>query len=103
MAECFTSGEWIAHEGEVDAFIDAWDAFASWSGSRPGAGRLHLVQDLGNPRRFLSFSSWSDLDSIHVWKADPEFRSRMDAVQQHVAEFHSSEMELVRVVGGQPS
>jgi heme-degrading monooxygenase HmoA len=99
MSEFFTTGEWIAKEGQTEEFVGAWEVFASWAASKPGAGQLRLTQDLGDPHRFVSFGSWNDLDLVHAWKADPEFRTRMSAVQQHVGEFHPAELEVVRVVG----
>ena len=98
MSEFITTGEWIAKEGQADEFIGAWEMFASWAASMPGAGQLRLTQDLGAPHRFVSFGSWNDLDLIHAWKADHEFRTKMSTVQQHVAEFHPAELEVVRVV-----
>jgi heme-degrading monooxygenase HmoA len=98
MSEFITTGEWIAKAGQADEFIGAWEMFASWAAGMPGASQLRLTQDLGEPQRFVSFGSWNDLDLIHAWKADREFRTKMSTVQQHVAEFHPAELEVVRVV-----
>jgi heme-degrading monooxygenase HmoA len=98
MSEFFTTGEWIAKEGETEEFVDAWEMFASWAASKPGAGQLRLSQDLATPHRFVSFGSWNDLDLVHAWKADRDFPTRISAVLQHVAEFHPAELEVVRVV-----
>lgn len=100
MSEFCTTGEWIAKEGQAEEFAGAWAVFASWAASMPGAGQLRLARDLGNPHRFVSFGMWNDLDLVHAWKADAEFRTRMGAVQQYVAEFHPAELEVVRVIGG---
>jgi hypothetical protein len=35
---------------------------------------------------------------MQAWKSNPEFRQRMAAVQEHVAEFTPSEFELVAEV-----
>ena len=99
MSEFFTTGERIAKQGQAEEFVGAWELFASWAARMPGAGQLRLTQELGNPHRFISFGSWTDLDLVHAWKADPEFRTRMSAVQQHVADFQPAELEVVRVVG----
>ena len=99
MAEFFTTGEWIAKVGQGEQFVGAWAAFAAWAAGMPGAGELRLTRDLANEHRFVSFGSWNDLDLVHAWKADPDFRTRMGAVQEHVAEFHPAELEVVRVVG----
>ena len=98
MPEFFTTGEWLAKEGEAADFVAAWGEFASWAATMAGAGNLRLARDLGNPLRFVSVGSWNDLALIHAWKSDPEFRTKLGLVQQYVAEFHPAELEVVRVV-----
>jgi heme-degrading monooxygenase HmoA len=95
----YTTAEWIAKPGHEAAFIDAWNGFATWAHSMPGAEVLRLAQDLEASSRFVSFGSWGDIESAHRWKADPEFRARMAQVQEHVATFTPSELRVVRVVG----
>jgi heme-degrading monooxygenase HmoA len=64
----------------------------------PGPRTARLTRDLSDPQRYLSFSPWESADAMHAWKSSPEFRERMGAVQQHVAEFTPSEFELVAEV-----
>ena len=99
MTGVYTTAEWIAKEGHEDALVEAWNAFATWAHSRPGAGTLWLAQDLEGADRFVSFGVWDTIESVHTWKSDPEFRARMSQVQQHVATFTPAELEVVRVVG----
>ena len=99
MTGVYTTAEWIAKEGHEEAFVDAWKVFAAWAHSMPGAGTLQLAQDLEGKRRFVSFGLWDDIESAHKWKADPEFRTKMAKVQEHVAKFSPSELQVVRIVG----
>jgi heme-degrading monooxygenase HmoA len=99
MSEYVTTGEWIARDGQADEFVAAWEVFATWAASQPGAGQLRLCRDLGNDHRFVSYGLWNDLDLVHAWKQSEEFRPRMGAVQQYVAEFRPAELEVERVVG----
>ena len=99
MTDVYTTAEWIAKTGHEEAFIEAWQAFATWAHGMPGAEILRLAQDLEVASRFVSFGSWGDIESAHRWKADPEFRDRMSRVQEHVAKFTPSELHVVRVVG----
>ena len=57
--------------------------------------RPRLTRDLRNAGRFVSFAAWRNPESMRAWKAHPEFRERMSEVQQHIAEFAASELELV--------
>ncbi|MGZ5416659.1 MAG: antibiotic biosynthesis monooxygenase family protein [Nocardioides sp.] len=99
MTGVYTTAEWIAKTGHEEAFVEAWHAFATWAHTMPGAGTLRLAQDLEGDSRFVSFGSWGSIESAHRWKADPEFRARMSQVQEHVATFTPSELQVVRVVG----
>lgn len=99
MTGVYTTAEWIAKTGHEEAFVEAWQAFATWAHSMPGAGALRLARDLDGDSRFVSFGAWSSLESAHRWKADPEFRARMSQVQEHVAKFTPAELQVVRVVG----
>jgi heme-degrading monooxygenase HmoA len=91
----YTSGTWTPTPGSQEAFIDAWQGFAAWASRMPGAGRLHLVRDLREPERFVSFGSWDSIDEVRAWKSSPEFRERMAQVLQHVEDFQPAELRLV--------
>jgi heme-degrading monooxygenase HmoA len=98
MSETYSSGAWTAKEGEEEAFVEAWTEFASWLRTMPGAGTARLTRDLSEPRRYLSFAPWESAEAMQAWKSAPEFRERMAAVREHVAEFTPSEFELVAEV-----
>ena len=98
MSEAYSSGEWTVKDGEGEAFVEAWTEFARWLRTMPGAGTARLTRDLAEPRRYLSFAPWESAEAMRAWKSAPEFRERMSAVQQHVAEFTPSEFELVAEV-----
>ncbi len=95
MSEVYSSGAWTVREGEGEAFVEAWSAFAGWLSTMEGAGTARLTRDLSDPQRFLSFAPWESAEAMQAWKSAPEFPERMAAVQKHVAEFTPSEMELV--------
>lgn len=98
MSGMCTTGEWVPKDGDEDAFVEAWNEFATWAGSKPGAGPLRPARDRDGSR-FVSFGLWDDIESAHQWKSDPEFSTRMAQLQQHVASFRPSELDIVRVVG----
>jgi len=91
----YTSGTWTPNPGSEDAFVDAWRRFAAWASGMPGAGRLHLVRDLRESQRFVSFGGWDSPDEVRAWKTSPEFRERMAQVLQHVDQFQPTELTLV--------
>ena len=91
----YTSGTWTTNPGSEEAFLAAWQKFAAWASTMPGAGRLYLGRDLGEPQRFVSFGDWDSIDEVRAWKQSPEFKERMAQVLQHVDEFHPTELRLV--------
>jgi len=95
MSTIYTSGNWRPNPGSEEAFVAAWEQFAAWASSMPGAGRLQLVRDLREPERFVSFGEWESVEQVRDWKSSPEFRERMAQVLQHVDEFRPAELTLV--------
>jgi heme-degrading monooxygenase HmoA len=100
MRTVYTCGIWQASAGSEEAFVEAWLEFAEWASAMPGAGTLRLVRDLAQPERFQSFGDWESIAEVRGWKSSPEFRERMGRVQQHVADFTPSELELVASAQG---
>jgi heme-degrading monooxygenase HmoA len=98
MSQVYTTGSWQPGPGNEEAFVEAWESFAAWASTMPGAGTLRLTRDLHDPSRFVSFGSWETLDEVHAWKSSPEFRERMAQVLQHVADFRPAELGLVATV-----
>ena len=39
MPETYTSGVWLAKEGEEDEFVAAWTEFVQWASRHPAAAR----------------------------------------------------------------
>jgi heme-degrading monooxygenase HmoA len=95
MSVTYTSGTWTPLPGSEDAFVAAWEEFAAWASSMPGAGRLQLVRNLHEPGRFVSFGAWGSLEQVWAWKTCSEFRDRMAQVLRHVDDFQPSELSLV--------
>jgi heme-degrading monooxygenase HmoA len=95
MRTIYTSGTWKPNPGSDKPFVAAWEEFAAWASSMPGAGRLQLVRDLREPERFVSFGAWESLEQVRAWKSSPEFRERMAQVLQHVDDFQPVELTLI--------
>jgi heme-degrading monooxygenase HmoA len=98
MSEIYSSGAWIAKEGEEEEFVEAWTEFAGWLTTMQGAGTARLTRDVSEPRRYLSFAPWDSAEAMQAWRNAPEFAERLAAVREHVAEFTPSDYELVAEV-----
>jgi heme-degrading monooxygenase HmoA len=95
----YTTGSWRPKEGHEEASLEAWTVLARWASEMVGAGTVRLARDLRDSGRFVSFAAWDDIGSVRAWKGSDEFKSRMAVVQQHVAEFEPTELEIVRSIG----
>ena len=95
MGTTYTSGTWKVEPDHDDAFVEAWQQFAGWASTIPGAGRLTLTRDLYEEGRYVSFGDWATEDAVRSWKNSPELKERMAQVLQHVGEFKSVELGLV--------
>jgi heme-degrading monooxygenase HmoA len=92
----YTSGNWLVKEGEVDAFIAEWSAFTEWSlEDASGAESFVLIQDSGDPRRFLSFGAWADPESVTAWREGDEFRERLGRCRALCEEFEAHDYVAV--------
>jgi heme-degrading monooxygenase HmoA len=92
----YTTGSWRPFPGQEDAFIAAWEEFAGWAATLPGAGEpAVLARDLRDEGRYVSFVAWDDLGAVGDWKGHPEFKERMGRVQRFVDRFAPTELEVV--------
>ena len=95
MPEVYATGSWRPKEGREEAFLESWCEFARWMSELDGAGTVRLTRDLRDPGRYVSFSAWASFEQMRAWKDSDEFRPRMSRVQEHVAEFAPTELEVV--------
>ncbi|MGH2566758.1 MAG: putative quinol monooxygenase [Bacteroidota bacterium] len=92
----YTLGNWLVKEGNEQAFIEEWKAFARWTASnQPGAGTGYLLQDPERPQQFVSFGSWNDLEAIKAWRDRPEFKSFVEKVKRLCESFQPHTLRLV--------
>jgi heme-degrading monooxygenase HmoA len=76
-------GVWEAQPGREDEFVERWRAIAEWTlASFPGAGPARLVEDPGDPTRFVSIVPWEDVGQVADWQTHPEFRRLWDALEE---------------------
>ena len=60
----YTSGNWLVKVESEESFIDRWTAFTECPlKNAPGAETFILIQDSGDPRRFVSFGAWDKSES----------------------------------------
>lgn len=80
VGQSFTSGNWIAKEGQENELIARWTELAEWSLQEMADGVTEapiLIRDAANPRHFISFGGWKDPETVQAWRQRPEFQERL--------------------------
>jgi heme-degrading monooxygenase HmoA len=92
----YTTGSWRPFPGQEEAFLVAWEEFAGWAATLPGAAEpAILASDARDEGRYVSFVGWDDMEAVRGWKGHAEFKERMGRVQQFVDKFAPTELEVV--------
>jgi heme-degrading monooxygenase HmoA len=91
----YVSGDWRVRAGSEDEFVARWLAFTGWSlENASGAESFVLIQDMEQPRHFLSFGTWADLESVRAWRTTPEFAQLLGRCRELCEDFHASDYAL---------
>lgn len=74
----YSVGIWIIKPGREQDFISTWTDLVEWAIDH-GMGAIWgtLVQDIDEPRRFISFGPWESMDRIKAWRDDPKYKEFM--------------------------
>jgi heme-degrading monooxygenase HmoA len=94
MGNVYTSGIWTVKEGHEADFIAAWKTLAESGKAMPGAGNFHLLRDVEQTNRFMSFGDWESLEAQRAWKESDDFAARMGRTRQY-ADLAPSTYEVV--------
>jgi heme-degrading monooxygenase HmoA len=77
----YTSGDWLVKSGQEDSFVKAWAELAQWTSENvEGSGKPHLIQEVANPRHFVSFGPWESFDAVKTWRQMPGFKERFGKI-----------------------
>jgi heme-degrading monooxygenase HmoA len=100
LGQPFTSGNWLVRAGSEQEFIGRWSALTLWSlKNGQGAEFFYLIQDLRDPRHFLSFGGWDEPTSVQKWREQPQFRELLAACRELCDEFEAHDYTLASAPG----
>jgi hypothetical protein len=89
-------GSWTVRPGQVEAFIEAWQAFAEWVvGKLPDGGEAFLLQDVDEPQEFVSYAALMMPERTEELLASAESASRMQSVMELCKRVQPHRMQLV--------
>jgi heme-degrading monooxygenase HmoA len=98
MGQLYTHGRWVVNEGQEAAFQAAWEELAEWTNeniSGAVSGEARLLQDLDDPRVFVSFGPWESLEAIQAWRADAGFQERVGRIRDLLESFEAHTIRTV--------
>ena len=101
--QIYTLGMWLVKPGLESEFITTWETFARWTAeslSLPDDLGAHLLQDLENPRRFISFGPWKDIQTVQAWRGLPEFMAFFSKARELCEKIEPSTLKQVAIVPG---
>jgi heme-degrading monooxygenase HmoA len=86
-------------EESQDAFLARWREFLEWTReSAAGFQHAFLLRGKGDPRHFVSYSTWDDPASMQRWSALPEFEQKLGACRALCVDFQSDAYERVLTI-----
>lgn len=93
VSQTFASGNWVVTSGREDEFISRWTEFLQWTKvSAPGFIRATLIRHTGDdPRHFVSFAEWDNVESRGKWRSIPGYADRFSACKALTDEFHGGD------------
>jgi heme-degrading monooxygenase HmoA len=95
MPRFWSHSTWRVKPGHEDEFVAAWKEWVTWSALQGLGSSARLLRDVDDPRRFLSFGPWEDLDTVARWRSEPGFGQRVERLQRLVDSFEPRTLEQV--------
>jgi len=94
----YRSGIWTVKPSKIEEFIKAWQTQVEWLvENHPSGwgGEALLLQDIGNPNKFISFA-WSTMpEKTEELLAGTEFQSFMASIKDLCEEIQPHRMRVV--------
>jgi heme-degrading monooxygenase HmoA len=95
IGQPYTSGAWTVRDGSEDEFVARWTEFVRTAvDGWPGAQSFVLIQDRGDPHRFISFGAWDDWAAVDGWRTSPAFAEHMRACRELCEDFQPGDSTL---------
>jgi len=92
----YTFGIWTIKPGKESEFINLWSAFAETTVRTYGEiGKAHLLQDIENPSRFITFGEWKSLDIVLNWRESEGFKSFTESAKKLSDDFQPRNLKEI--------
>jgi heme-degrading monooxygenase HmoA len=86
MDETYTCSIWLVPEGQHEAFVDAFKAFARGADELGGTAEGMILRDLEDPARFVVIRRWESADAVLRWGEKSQEHPAGSALREIVPE-----------------
>jgi heme-degrading monooxygenase HmoA len=95
----YASGNWVVDDGRQIEFIERWREFLEWTRvTSAGLRSAQLIQDVEDPRHFISFAGWESAEAMRAWRSLPEFAQKLNACRELCDDFSGSSYTVAATV-----
>lgn len=94
--EHYASGDWFVQAGREEEFVRRWEAFLDWTREAYAEDfeDASLIRDTRDPTHFVSFSRWTDEESVERWMKDEAFGHHFGACRALCARYHGGAFSI---------
>jgi quinol monooxygenase YgiN len=100
-ARPYTSGNWLVKPDQVEAFLERWQQLIDHTLENCDVARSFvLIRDTEDPRHFLSFGEWSDVERMNAFRGQRRFRALFAGCLALCESFTSGDYRLTSMSAG---
>ena len=99
----YTCARWLVRPGQEEAFVAAWHELAEEFLRLPHPPQWGmLVRNVDNPREFVSFGPWPDMDAIAAMRASAKATASLGRVRALCEESTPGNYAVAATAGALP-
>ena len=90
----YTLGIWKVQAGRENDFVRAWSEMANNTKADFTESVATLLQDMDEPRTFISFGPWESLEQIEQWRSSDTFKNGVGSIRSLLDDFAPHTMQI---------
>jgi len=90
----YTLGIWKVQAGRENDFVRAWSEMANNTKADFTESVATLLQDMDEPRTFISFGPWESLEQIEQWRSSDTFKNGVGRIRSLLDDFTPHTMQI---------
>jgi heme-degrading monooxygenase HmoA len=90
----YTLGIWKVQAGRENDFVRAWSEMANNTKADFTESVATLLQEMDEPRTFISFGPWESLEQIEQWRSSDTFKNGVGRIRSLLDDFTPHTMQI---------